>query len=59
MSGAKIMKARRGRGWTRGELAKRAGVSFETIKSWEQGRRKPCCRFMMAELKRILAGKGS
>lgn len=40
-------------GLTVEELARRLGVSFDTVASWRIGRRKPCCRFMEQHLELV------
>lgn len=39
--GSQIRTARKAKGWTQTDLAKKIGVSFTTVASWEQGKNKP------------------
>jgi transcriptional regulator with XRE-family HTH domain len=39
-----LREARKGRGWTREELAKKMGTGEQTVKSWENGDRNPGLR---------------
>jgi len=39
--GARIVEARKRRGWKQAELARRLGVPRERLGSWERGRRAP------------------
>ncbi|MBP5855724.1 helix-turn-helix transcriptional regulator [Marivibrio halodurans] len=39
--GARIVRAREHQGWSREELARRMGVTLETISAWEEGERDP------------------
>lgn len=36
-----LRKIREDKGWTQPDLAKRIGVSFETISRWERGEKEP------------------
>lgn len=54
MTAPQIKRARQKLGLSRKDLAERLGVSEWTVRSWELGRRQPCCRFMRAELERVL-----
>ncbi|RKZ14222.1 hypothetical protein DRQ53_12020 [bacterium] len=54
MTGAQIKQARRALKIPRVELAKRLGVSFDTVASWENDRRRPCCEYMRREIARVL-----
>ena len=49
-----IKKQRRGLGWTREELAVRAGVSLTSVARWEQGNARPS-RLMAEKLQHLLA----
>jgi transcriptional regulator with XRE-family HTH domain len=39
--GARIVRAREHHGWSREELARRMGVTLDTVTAWEEGARSP------------------
>ena len=48
MFGNRLARLRRQRGWNQSQLAVRLGVSASTIGMYEQGRREPDCRTLIA-----------
>lgn len=58
MTPAKIRAAREAVGETQAQFADRLGVSLDTVRSWEQGRRRPCCRYMVAAIRALTPRRG-
>jgi DNA-binding XRE family transcriptional regulator len=51
---ADMRAARKSKGLTLIEMARELGASYDTVKSWEQGRRAPCCLYMREAIRRLL-----
>ena len=51
--GARVMKLREERGWSRGELAVKLGISSSRLGNWERGENSPPLK-KLADLKRVL-----
>ncbi len=59
MTGARLASEMARAGLTVAELAALLRLSEDTVASWRQSRRHPCCRHMRIELARVLrAEKG-
>ena len=54
MTGQRLVEAMGRAGLTIPALAAAISVSYETVSSWRQGRRKPCCIHMLAALEDAL-----
>ncbi len=46
-----IRECRKAQGRTQGAMAELLGVSIETVSSWEQGRRRPCCTWIVRAIR--------
>ncbi len=56
MTGHEIKAVRKAIGWTQAQLADYLGVSTWTVRSWECGRRNPCCERMADEIRQLPLG---
>jgi len=52
MAPDEIRAIRQSLGLNQADFAERLGVSKDTVNSWEQGRRTPCCEHMEAHIRR-------
>jgi transcriptional regulator with XRE-family HTH domain len=57
MDSKRLKAALEERGITIGELAEMLGVSRARVASWCRGVRRPCCRYMVARIEKILGGR--